>query len=198
MTRAAAIQLARTADGPAIIMSLAKRALDESRGDSPAALILLKSWIRTHDVLREAILDTAAARALARAINDRQSKTRGALIRDARRPAIEPPPEEFSRESGMRIAGGLGLLDFRLPLTGKPLGEAKPWEVFDAASYYGTRRIAEAVRERWLLLIYESHPDHACPIPQQRTVGECMKAEDLAKLDAQAELVELAEVEATA
>lgn len=195
--------------GGDLIRQLATEALNQRKRDRKAAVRLFKQWVRDKDDLRSAVAEWCIDQAASAAISRDMTQERNEVLRMARAvpvvtsmvpvgaDTLRPRPGCLPVASDAAVARRAsavlsydGLLAFRLPVTGKPLGDALAWEIKDGFLIYNSQRSAFERRARFLKLIWEGLPDRELPEEKQKPLAKHMDAAQLRALDERAQIAE--------
>jgi hypothetical protein len=197
-------------DGHSLIRRMAFEALNQTHRDRLQARRLFKQWLKENEDLLEAMAGPAIDRAISAGLREDIQQERSDIARSERSAPrvtsgvpVGPPPEpprnvclpvpsaEAQARAAARVVKHSGWLRWPLPVTAKPLGDAKAWEVLDAAHFYQDRRINEGGKERFFKSLWQMLPDRNKHAADQRPVAEHkIKAEVLRSLDERAMLEE--------
>ena len=194
------------AQGTALIRQMALEALNRCQRNRQEARSLVMQWGRENEALYEALASPALDQAFTIAIGRDLCEERKDVVRMARaapsltnsvavgpnllpafRTGCLPIPSDVAQaRAAANVVHYEGLVAFKLPLTGKPLGAAKAWEIRDAFQYCNSQRKGFAVRARFLELVRQSLPDRELPESEQRPLIEHLGAAELKALDERA------------
>lgn len=136
------------------LRALAREALEESDGDRTRALLLLGTRIREDRALYERFVDPLIDDALDDAI--------GGALREERRPFRNNDMVRSDNTVGLTALGAFHartLLDFPLPGSGLPLGDATHGELDLAIATYRPTIRTMTIDSRWLAGIIERLPE---------------------------------------
>lgn len=198
--------------GDELIRRLSLEALNASHRDRFAAKRLFKRWLVENPDLQEAVAETSLARAIGGGINRDLAAERRENVAMARaqpvitsgvrvgpdvlpvntpRNACLPVPSEASlARAAARVRHFSGWHAVTLPLTNKPIGEAKAWEILEAAQFYAVRRKAEGAKEHFFSFLWRALPDRDKPESEQKPVPDWLDNNALALLDERARVAE--------
>jgi hypothetical protein len=170
-------------------MSIRERARDlfeKTKGDVEAVRSGLLRWVRDNASVRREIHQRAEQAAVDEAVYELLAQVRSQAMR-------APLPDRGAADAGISFAARAvvthavrGVWAFRLPVSGKAIGEATRAEVLEAARYYASMRTGYAERERWLKLIWQAAKDEKMPVRQQLSDADLVNLRSRAKKDAEA------------
>lgn len=196
--------------GRDLIRKMALQALNATGRDKAAAERLYLQWLKENDQLLLAVAGPAVRSIILDAINNDMAQERRDVERIERarpvvtssvsvgpaprtRPQCLPIPSAAADERrAARIFHHSGWLAWPLPETGKPLGDAKAWEILDAAHAYQGRRQANGQKERFLKILWQALPDHDKPEAEQKRVAAHLTSDVIGKMDVRAQIAEAA------
>ena len=188
--------------GSEITRTMARNALNQCGRDRNEARRLFKQWLRENDDLLEAIAGAAITTAINSALTtdiaierkDVLSRERAMPVlgdtRPARGPCIPVPSREADERRAARVAAAgfklSGLFELPLPVTGKLLGEAKPWEVLEASLWYQNNARGQIAKAQFFAFVWQASPDRDKPATTQAPVSKHLNVETLRLLDRKA------------
>lgn len=196
--------------GTQLIARLALEALNSTSRNRQNARQLFKQWLRENDDLLEAVAGPSIDRAITEAIARDLREERRDVIRLSRaahtvtnsvpvgydplpaprRACIPVRSEAAAARAAANVMRYEGFVAFKLPRTGKMLGDAVAWEIADGFREYEAQRKGFAVLARFLKLVWQSLPDHEKPATEQQPLRKHMDAATLKALDERARIEE--------
>lgn len=200
---------ATNVSGSELARRMALEALNSCHRDREAARRLFKQWLRENEDLLEAVSGQSITYLITYALShDIQVERRDVLKMSRALPIIESgisvgesvlpprtvcipiPSAQADARRAARLVKHSGLLAWPLPVTGKQLGDARPWEAKDGSLWYGGQRRGFGEKEHFLAFVWQACPDKDLPASKQRTIAEQLDLNTLRRLDERARIAE--------